>query len=390
MSFPVLFVAFLDKFHKPRSQTAVIGSLQIGLLYMLTVIPGYLIPRYGFRINVAIGCVFLATGFISSTFVTHLPYLYLTMGFLNSLGASFIMIATDSAPLVIFHKRRTLASIISQVITAVGIAVGPLMTSYLLHSYALHGGFLLLGGITFHFLVLAMLFPPLDRGKLEDKSNQERIDDEKSTRRYLKIVKSPSFWCLAIGELSIDALSNGCRIFVLDRAILNGITESEAVLVMTCWGIFSGISRLFVQLPLINKTPRRKQIALAIATMAWSITTLFSIVFKSYIGFVVYCISAGGFHGIVCLLWYLVLADTTTPQLLVSAYSLQCFIAGPIVMLSVPLAGMIFDYTQSYDIPYIIYSLVGFLGAFSEGLLVYFEKRKSTHFNNKQDQCVNS
>ena len=38
-------------------------------------------------------------------------------------------------------------------------------------------------------------------------------------------------------------------------------------------------------------------------------------------------------------------------------------------MLSVPLAGMIFDYTQSYDIPYIIYSLVGFLGAFSEGLL---------------------
>ena len=64
MSFPVLFVAFLEKFQKDRLETSAIGSLQVGLLYMFAVIPGYLIPIYGFKINVICGSLILAIGFI--------------------------------------------------------------------------------------------------------------------------------------------------------------------------------------------------------------------------------------------------------------------------------------------------------------------------------------
>ena len=63
-AFPVLFVAFLEKFQKSRSETSTIGSLQVGLLYMLAVIPGYLIPLYGFRIILISGCLITAIGFI--------------------------------------------------------------------------------------------------------------------------------------------------------------------------------------------------------------------------------------------------------------------------------------------------------------------------------------
>ena len=43
---------------------------------MLTVIPGYLIPRYGFRINVISGSLIMAIGFISTAFVPNVYCMY--------------------------------------------------------------------------------------------------------------------------------------------------------------------------------------------------------------------------------------------------------------------------------------------------------------------------
>ena len=79
-AFPVLFVAFLEKFQRSRSETSTIGSLQVGLLYMLAIIPGHLIPIYGFRVNLIIGCFIMVTGLISSIFVKKIYLLYISMG----------------------------------------------------------------------------------------------------------------------------------------------------------------------------------------------------------------------------------------------------------------------------------------------------------------------
>ena len=178
--------------------------------------------------------------------------------------------------------------------------------------------------------------------------------------------------------MSIDSLSNGCQAFLVDRAMVNNISEHQAALLLTFWGIFARISVWFVLLPVINKTPRRKQITLAITTCCWSLITLISVYFTSFYSFVIYCSLAGLFFGIDDVLWYLVLADTMDVKLVVPAYSLQCLIAGPFVMFSVPTAGMIYDHTQSYDVPYIIFSCLGLFGGFCDGLLVYFEWGKES------------
>ena len=133
--FPVLFVAFLERFQQSRSLTSLIGSLQAGLFYMLTVIPGYLIPSYGFRINVVIGCSLMALGFISTIFVTDIYYLYVTIGLFTSLGASFLLTAADSAPLVVFNEWRSLAAIASGTAASIGFAVMPLVVNCLLETY---------------------------------------------------------------------------------------------------------------------------------------------------------------------------------------------------------------------------------------------------------------
>ena len=103
--------------------------------------------------------------------------------------------------------------------------------------------------------------------------------------------------------------------------------------------------------------------------------TFSSIAFTSYSGVVAYCILAGCFHGISNILWYLVLADTMEGDLVVSAYSLQCLVAGSFVIFSVPTAGMIFDSTQSYDVPYIIYGCLGLFGTICESFIPYFEQK---------------
>ena len=135
--FPVLFVTFLEKFQESRSLTSLIGSLQAGLLYTFTVIPGYTIPHCGFRINVVIGCSLMALGFISTIFVTDIYYLYVTIGLFTSLGASFLLTAADSAPLVVFSEWRSLAAISSGTAASVGFTIMPLVVNYFLETYGL-------------------------------------------------------------------------------------------------------------------------------------------------------------------------------------------------------------------------------------------------------------
>ena len=382
-AFPVLFVAFLNRFQKSRSQTSTIGSLQVGLLYMLTVIPGYLIPRYGFRVNIMIGSVFVMVGFISSIFVTTMYYLYFTIGVFTSLGASFLMTAADSAPLVVFEKYRALATVLSSTAASVGFALLPVACNYLIGTYGLQGALLLLAGIIVQCTVLGMLYPPFRNNP--KKCATASITDSRGTNngvvilaktKYFKIIKSPSFWCVSAATLAINSLSDGCRLFLVDRAIVQGISKSVAVWSLSLWGIFSALCRFLVQIPFINRSPRRKQISLVVMTFGWSLVTFSSIVLTSYSGFVAYCILAGCFHGISNILWYLVLADTMEGNLVVSAYSLQCFIAGCFVIFSVPTAGMIFDSTQSYDVPYIIYGCLGLFGTICERFIPYFERKK--------------
>ena len=386
-AFPVLFVAFLEKFQKSRSQTSTIGSLQVGLLYMLTVIPGYMIPRFGFKVNIIIGCLIMAVGFISSIFVINMYYLYFTIGCLTSLGASLLMTATDSAPLVVFQKWRALATILSSTAASIGFAIIPLIVNYLIGNYGLHGALLLLAGIILQCAVLGMLFPhhkSVQQGAMYDSGEKSTKPKAEITvkAKYFRILRSPSFWCVGAATVTINSLSDGCRLFLVDRAIVHSIPESSAVWALSLWGIFSVISRIMAQIPCINRTPKRKQIALVVMTFGWSLVTLLSIGFTSYSGFLTYCILAGSFHGISNILWYLVLADTIESDLLVSAYSLQCFIAGFLVIISVPTAGMIYDSTRSYDVPYITYGCLGTVGTLCECFIPYFEKRK------KKLECV--
>ena len=379
MTFPVLFVAFLERFQKSRSETATIGSLQVGLLYMLTVIPGYFISHYGFRINILTGCFILCVGFLSSIFVTNLHYLYLTMGVITSLGASFLLISSDSAPLIVFNKRRTTVTIITTTVASIGIAVIPLTAKHLIDTYALSGALLLLAGIVLQGAVLGMLYPSYQRKAVQKPADliETEIAVERTVKqKYIEIIKYPAFWCIVASQIRIDSVSNGCRTFLVDSAMSHGISESKAVLALSLWGVCSALCKLLAQLPWINRNSRTRLVTYVTTSFCWAAVTFILVAFKSNLGILFYCILAGSFHGINSILNYLVLADTMGVNLVVPAFSLLSFVGGSYMLISVPIAGMIYDKTQNYDVPYVMFGCIALVAAAFESLLLYFERRK--------------
>ena len=376
-TFPLLFVEFIERFQGTRSETAFIGSLQVGLLYFLAIIPGYIIPVLGYKIVVILGAIITSTGFILSIFVTEMHYLYITMGIITSLGSSFTMTAVDTVPLVLFKKRRALANILNLSCGSAGFTVMPLLTGYLLREYGLDGALLLMAGVMLQGVVLGMLYPFYYKG---DTSFSSEIDGRKKkmtcAQQSIKSMKSASFWLVAAGAMALDSLSNGCRVFLLDRAILEGISKSDAIFAFSFWGIVSALTKPFIQLPCINRSPDSRQVTWAITTFGWAAVTVASIGMKTFEGFLAYCILAGAHHGVMTSLWYLSLADVMDRELLVTAYGLQCVIASPFVTFSAPAAGWIYDTTKSYDNSYIIYGCLGVFGGICISFIPFVERRK--------------
>ncbi len=111
-------------------------------------VSGYLIPKIGFRATVALGSALSAFGYFMSVFAMRLWELYITLGFLVSLGAGFLITVADSAPLVACEESRTLVNSINECGGSVGMIIGPILIEYLFQEYSLRGALLITSGIS--------------------------------------------------------------------------------------------------------------------------------------------------------------------------------------------------------------------------------------------------
>ncbi len=264
----------------------------------------------------------------------------------------------------------------------------PLSTGYLLIKYGLNGALLLLAGIMLQGMVIGLLHPTYFKDKNASINNNDPQDIHKMEpnkkenvliSRYRRIVTNPSYWCLITQALANECLSNGSRVFLIDRAVQDGIEKQDAIFALSMFGISSALAKFLVRIPFINKTPTRRQFTLSVMEMGWALATMSTTLnfMKSYKGFLAYCLLAGLFHGISTLLWYLTIADIMPRELVVTAYGLQCFIAAPFVMFTIPFAGWIYDRTSNYDTPYIIYGAIGIFASLCILLVPVLERRKN-------------
>ncbi|KAK7480966.1 hypothetical protein BaRGS_00027781 [Batillaria attramentaria] len=146
----VIHVELLNKFHKNATTTAWAGAIFSSLQMLGGPLATWFVDNYGCRITMVTGAVLLCAGFTASAFAPSISVLVVTYGLI----AVFLVISFN------FSRLLGLASGISVSASAVGILSGSLITQSLIDTYGLSGAFLLIGALSLHHAVFAMVYRP--------------------------------------------------------------------------------------------------------------------------------------------------------------------------------------------------------------------------------------
>ncbi len=229
-------------------------------------------------------------------------------------------------------------------------------------------------------VILAMLFPKYENmfttSEYEPIEPRENTDTSVCCENYYLTLGHVPYWMIIAGSTAMDSLSNGCRTFLIDKGISEGIGEIEVVFYVSLWGITSAVSPFAAQIPFINQSANRRQISFGVNTFLWSLLTIFTV--PSKVGFVLYCAVGGALHGLSSNLLYLSLADVMDKELVIPAIGMLNAISGLYVLVVLPLAGLTYDMTRSYTLPYTIYGIIGIIGSISVALIPVYNRTKDS------------
>jgi MFS family permease len=153
-SFGIFFKPMLNEFGWTRAATSGAYSLNMMVLGLFGFISGRLCDKYGPRLVVSFGGLFLGLGTLLMSQVQSIWQIYLFFGLFTSIGVGSMSVPLMSATARWFSKRRGLAGGIVISGVGVGIIVMPPLANLLISSYNWRVSYIILGSLA---LVLVML-----------------------------------------------------------------------------------------------------------------------------------------------------------------------------------------------------------------------------------------
>lgn len=160
---------------------AFIGGLNFSIAMLMAPIAVTMSRRYGMKLPMSIGVVFLPLGFICASFAQHIWQLYLSQGVLVGMGIGFIYVPGLPVISQWFLRRRSLANGIS----AAGSGIGGLFMCFATETMIQHIGISwslrVTGVIVFSMNLPAVL---LIRNRDQYVLPRQRVFDLQLVRRY--------------------------------------------------------------------------------------------------------------------------------------------------------------------------------------------------------------
>lgn len=156
-SFGILFPELVTEFKASKSDTSWIGSLFMAVPLLSGPIMSAFVDKYGCRPMTIVGGLISAAGFIISSRVNSLVFMYLTFGILSGLGLGLCYVTAVVSVAFWFDKRRTLAVGLAASGTGIGTFAFAPLTDMLLEEYGWRYTTLILGGIFLNCCVCGML-----------------------------------------------------------------------------------------------------------------------------------------------------------------------------------------------------------------------------------------
>jgi MFS family permease len=225
------------------TQGSLIINLNAAFGMIMGMVNGFLLKMFGYR-KIALMASFLVTmGVILTSFATTFTHFMITYGLITSLGMGMNMAAYGLALNSYFRKNRGKAVGYAMTITGLGPILMPQLINGLSKMYTVQGTTLILGAISAHSFISALLLHPLkwhmkteivEDGKLDPIEEDPPEQTEGKTETRIKLIRSTSQVARSrknsmMGSTeSLDEVENG-PIYGMDSALTGSVISLHSM-----------------------------------------------------------------------------------------------------------------------------------------------------------------
>ncbi|XP_059619739.1 monocarboxylate transporter 10 isoform X2 [Phlebotomus argentipes] len=346
------------------SKSALVGSLTIGATFLLSPVAGILTDKIGLRQTAILGGILTSSGLLFSSFVTHnINALYLTYGIMYGFGAALTY--TPSLSILGHYFRRYLGKVNGFVTagSSVFTAIMPFLINWLITSYGLSTALRVEAGISSLIIICALLYAPL----VSKQPQQQMRTDQSPTRKTIQTLVNVDNWKkkrYVIWALSIPVALFGYFVpYVhMSKFITVAFTGKDINLPVMCLGIASGVGRL--TFGVIADLPRINRILLQQVSFCFiGVMTMFLPITSTYSLLLLFVLAMGLFDGCFISLIGPISFDICGPKGASQAIGFLLGLCSFPLTLGPPIAGMLYDHTGSYTLPFILAGIPPLVGA---------------------------
>ncbi|XP_043489932.1 monocarboxylate transporter 10 isoform X1 [Polistes fuscatus] len=352
------------------SKASLVGSLTIGTTFFLSPVAGILTDKIGIQMTTFLGGAIASSGMLLSSMLSDkVELLYLTYGVMYGLGAS---LAYTPSLVILGHYFKKYLGLVNGIVTAgssLFTTLVPYLMETLLRHFGLEGTFRSLAALTSIVMVCALLFKPIPL----KKSPQYRTTQTTKFRDRLKEVINLSIWKrkrYVVWAISIPLALFGYFVpYVhIGKFVATTFKGSDGKLPVMCIGITSGIGRLIfgyiADLPKVNRILLQQVSFLSIGmlTMLLTVTPSFKIL-------LIISLSMGLFDGCFISLLGPIAFDICGREGATQAIGFLLGMCSIPLTVGPPIAGLLYDHTGSYDLPFLLAGVPPIIGALTMFLI---------------------
>ncbi|XP_072500387.1 monocarboxylate transporter 5 isoform X1 [Notamacropus eugenii] len=165
-TFAIFFVVFQEEFGDTSEHIGWIGSLLSSFRFIAAPLAATFCDKLGEKSTSILGALLICTGYLISSLATGISFLCISMGLLPGLGSACLYHAAAVMTAKYFKKRLALSTAIARSGMGLTFLLAPL-TKILIDEYDWPGTLLIFGGISLNLVPSSMLLRPINIKKEE-------------------------------------------------------------------------------------------------------------------------------------------------------------------------------------------------------------------------------
>ncbi|XP_065643931.1 monocarboxylate transporter 10 [Hydra vulgaris] len=344
-NFGLLFAMLLEEFHGTKTQTAWVGSITYGLMFLSGPIATSLCQRLGCRTVAALGGVVAALATLTASFSKNLSHMYLTEGLLFGIGASLCYFPSVLILPHYFRKRLSLVNGIVSCGSGVGtMALGPIL-NFINESYGWRVSNRLTSVLLLCTSGVSFLYRPIISSPSPNNYKQPLFD--------FSIFQNKAFIVFTFALFIFMLAYFVPFVHLTQMAIEYGIPLKKASFLIGVMSIASTVGRLFFG-HIADSNRVNRLYVYQIALLGIGVSNALCPIMVTFPALLVYCCLFGFFEGCYVCQVAVITGDIVGYDRMAVGVGTLFGIKSIPLTLGAPLAGFIYDKSHSYHVAFYV------------------------------------